>query len=541
MTDPGVSTDDLDAGARALDQCNWADARAAFERAIADGAGPKALEGLAQATFFLDEVELALETHERAYAGYREAGCPIDAARMAIALAWDYRSGRGERAVSDGWLARARRLLDGCGPTPELGWLALREASFSLPGDATHARMRCAEAEALGRELGDVDLEMTAVALDGLARVSQGDIAAGMARLDEATAAATAGDMQDLVAIGFSCCYLIFACERVRDFERAGQWCQRVADMSAGWNIAALRAVCRCHYATVLMLRGEWETAEVELTDAGALLAARPFEGIDAMARLAELRRRQGRHEEAAALLRRAEHNPTAVLSSGALALDRGDAAAAADGASRFLRLMAGTHTERAPGLELLAEAQAAAGAVGEAAAAAEELAAIASSAGTDPLRGAARFAEGCADAAGQDFEAAREAFEDAVGLLGNAGLPFEAARARVGLASALRELGRDDAARAEYDRAVAVFADLGAASEERRAKLLRRTRRAELSAREREVLGLVAQGRTNAEIASALVLSEHTVHRHVANVLAKLGCSKRAEAVAVALEEGLL
>jgi DNA-binding CsgD family transcriptional regulator len=347
--------------------------------------------------------------------------------------------------------------------------------------------------------------------------------------------------MRDPVAIGFSCCYLIFACERVRDFERAGQWCQRVADMSAGWNIAGLRAVCRSHYGTVLMLRGDWETAEVELTDAGALLAGRPFEGLDAVARLAELRRRQGRHEEAAALLRRAEHNPLAVLSGGALALERGDAAAAVDGASRFLRMMAGTHTERAPGLELLAEAQAAAGAAGEAAAAAQELSAIARLAGTDPLRGAARFAQGCASAAGQDFEAAREAFEDAVGLLGKAGLPFETARARVGLASALRELGRYDAARAGYDRAVAEFADLGAASEERRAKLLRRTRRAELSAREREVLRLVAQGRTNAEIAAALVLSEHTVHRHVANVLAKLGCSKRAEAVAVALEEGLL
>jgi LuxR family transcriptional regulator, maltose regulon positive regulatory protein len=99
----------------------------------------------------------------------------------------------------------------------------LREASFALPGDAALALERCAEAEALGRELGDVDLEMTAMALDGLARVSHGEIAEGMARLDEATTAATAGEMRDPIAIGFSCCYLIFACERVRDFERAGK------------------------------------------------------------------------------------------------------------------------------------------------------------------------------------------------------------------------------------------------------------------------------------------------------------------------------
>jgi len=137
-----------------------------------------------------------------------------DATRVAIALAWDYRSTRGEHAVGEGWLARARRLLEGVEPTDVHAWLALREASFALPGNPALARRRCAEAEALGRRLGDVDIEMTAVALDGLARVSEGEIAEGMARLDEATTAATAGEMRDPVAIGFSCCYLIFACER---------------------------------------------------------------------------------------------------------------------------------------------------------------------------------------------------------------------------------------------------------------------------------------------------------------------------------------
>jgi DNA-binding NarL/FixJ family response regulator len=545
MASTGVRSDDLQAGAKALAQCNWAQARTAFERAASAGAGAEALEGLAQAAFFLDEGQIALDARERAYADYREAGRTVDAARVAIALAWDYRSVRGERAVSDGWLARARRLLEGCGPTPERGWLALREASFALPADAALARERCAEAEALGRELGELDLEMTAIALDGLTRVSQGDIASGMRRLDEATAAATAGEMRDPIAIGFSCCYLIFACERVRDLERAGQWCQRVAGMAAGWSINALRSVCRAHYGTVLMLRGDWQRAEIELTEAGAVLAARPGEGADALSRLAELRRRQGRSEEAAALVGQAEHHPIAILCQAALALERGDAPAAADAASRYLRLMGGARTERAPGLELLTEAQAAAGLADDAAAAARELSVIARTARTDPLLGAARHAEGCAHAAAGSHDDAREAFEDAVELLARAGLPFEAARARAALACALRDLGRRDAARAEFDRACEEFATLGAAAAERRARLLRAGRQAggpvELSAREREVLGLVAQGKTNAEIAAALVLSEHTIHRHVANLLAKLNCSRRAEAVAIALEEGLL
>ena len=545
MASTGVGSDDLDAGARALAEHDWPDARAAFERALAAGAGPEALEGLAQAAFFLNEAALALDARERAYAGYREDGRLVDAARMATALAWDYRSGRGERAVAEGWLARARRLLDGCGPTRELGWLALREASFALPGNAPLARERCAEAGMLGRELGDIDLEMTAVALDGLARVSQGEIAAGMARLDEATAAATAGEMRDPVAIGFSCCYLIFACERVRDLERAGQWCERVAAMAAGWNVQALRAVCRAHYGTVLMLRGEWETAEGELSAAGAVLASGGSEGADALARLAELRRRQGRTQEAVALVEQTEHHPIAMLCEGALALEREDSPAAADAAARYLRLMAGTRTERAPGLELLAEAHAGAGLSDEAAAAADELSAIAESAGTNPLLGAARHALGCAHAAAGSLDDARKAFEDAVALLGRAGLPFEAARARVALACVLRDLGRKDAAWSEFDHASEEFKSLGAAVEERRARLLRAGRGVQgapqLSAREREVLGLVAQGMTNQEIAAALVLSEHTVHRHVANLLAKLGCSRRAEAVAVALEQGLL
>jgi len=214
MTDAMTTPDELAARAKeALSNADWNTARTLFSEALERRETPEALEGLGMAAFFLDEAELTLAARERAYARYREANRPVDAARVAIALAWDYRAGRGERAVSDGWLARARRLLEGCGPTRERGWLALREASFALPGDAALARERCAVAEALGRELGDVDLEMTAIALDGLARVSQGEITEGMARLDEATTAATAGEMRDPIAIGFSCCYLIFACE----------------------------------------------------------------------------------------------------------------------------------------------------------------------------------------------------------------------------------------------------------------------------------------------------------------------------------------
>jgi DNA-binding CsgD family transcriptional regulator len=535
----------LAAGQDALTRGAWEEARAAFEQARDAGAGPEALEGLATAVWFHDQVTDVFALRERAYGEYVAAGRPVDAARVATALAWDYRIFRAEPAVGDGWLRRAQRLLADAGPTREAGWLALREASFALPQDPALARRRCADAYALGRELPDVDLEMTALALDGLIRVSEGEIAEGMAQLDEATTAATAGEMRDRWAIGFSCCYLIFACERVRDIDRAGQWCVRLARIAADGNDPQLLPVCRTHYGTVLMLRGDWQAAEAELVESAAALAARPALAADARVRLAELRRRQGRAEEAGALVGEAEHHPLAALCRAELALDRGDAADAADEAARYLRLLGPLTTERAHGLELLAAAHALAGRTDEAAATAGELRAIADVAGTDPLLGAARHAEGRALLAAGDRAGAREAFEDAVALLGRCGMPFEAARARADLAVALRALGRADAAERELERARAAFAGLGAAAEERRVAALRSGRGAPtaegLSRREREVLSLVAQGRTNAEIAAALVLSEHTVHRHVANILAKLGTSSRAAAVARAAERGLL
>jgi LuxR family transcriptional regulator, maltose regulon positive regulatory protein len=529
----------------ALAAADWESARRLFLEALAEEETPEALEGLGRASFFLNEGEAAIEAHERAYAAYRERARAVDAARMAIALAWDYRSFRGERAVGDGWLGRARRLLEGREPTRELGWLAVREASFALPAHPALARARSAEAEALGRQLADVDLEMTALALGGLARVSQGEIADGMARLDEATTAATAGEMRDPVAIGFSCCYLIFACERVRDLERAGQWCERVARMAEGWNVRALRAVCRAHYATVLMLRGEWREAESVLSEAAGVLEPRSGEAADVLARLGELRRRQGRTEESLALIAQAEHHPIAVLARAAIALDRGDVAAARDGATRYLRLLEGAKTERASGLELLAEAQGAAGAAAEADSAARELAAIAGAAGTDPLRGAARQAEGHALVAGGRLDDARAAFDDAVQLLGRAGLPFEEARARVVLAGTLRALGREDAAGAQLELARERFAALGARLEERRSAALLETptrdAASELSPREREILGLVARGLSNKQIAAELTLSEHTIHRHVANILVKLRLSSRTAAAAYAAKHGLV
>jgi DNA-binding NarL/FixJ family response regulator len=182
-----------------------------------------------------------------------------------------------------------------------------------------------------------------------------------------------------------------------------------------------------------------------------------------------------------------------------------------------------------------------------------EQLRRIAARGRTRPLQAAVASAEGALAAAQGDHDLARRSFEDALDLLAAGDARFEAARVRLDLAAALKALGRTDQARREIETALASFQELGANGETDRAATLLgdlRTRKApselagtplgDLSARELEVLGLVAIGLTNHEIAGRLVLSEHTVNRHVANILRKLGLPSRAAASSLAGRYGL-
>src|SRR6185503_1056681 len=157
---------------------------------------------------------------------YRDAGDANGAARVAIWLVWDYLAFRGDFAVASGWMERARRLLEGHEESAEYGWLLLREGEVALfrEHQITTARDLGIRAAALGRTVGDLGLEFTGLALEGLAMVSAGDVRGGMRRLDEATTAATAGEVREMHTVGVVCCWQIFACERVRDYDRAAQW-----------------------------------------------------------------------------------------------------------------------------------------------------------------------------------------------------------------------------------------------------------------------------------------------------------------------------
>ena len=535
-----ASVDRLAAGGAALERGDWAGARAEFEAAVAEGESAEALEGLGRACFLLDDLDASVRAWERGYRLCRERGDGRGAARLACALARQAAQ-RGEEAVYNGWIERMRRFLSDLEECPEHALLAVQEALFAFLryNDPAAAQAHAASGRELARRFGLIDLEMLALAIEGASLVASGELARGMGQLDEATAAALGGDMRQLDLIGLTCCFMIYACERVRDFDRAGQWCTRMKEYCERNGLRSVTAVCRTHYATVLTERGEWGDAEAELVIATELLAARPILQADAVARLGELRRLQGRLDEASALFDRVGFHSRAQLGQAALALDRGDPEVAVGWAERFLRQVPESdRTQRAHGFELLARSRAALGDIAGARVGLAELAAVVEVVRSEPLRAALAFASGVVDAESGQLESARVLLEDAVDHYERCGMPSEAARARVALAAALRSLGQGRAAEHEERQAAQTLERLGAGCTVRAHA---RRGSGELSARELEVLGLVAEGFSDREIAERLVLSPHTVHRHVSNILAKLGESSRASATARATRQGLL
>ena len=520
----------IEDGNVALARGAWAEARVRFADALAREDSPEAFEGAGLAARYELDAEAAIEAHERGYRLARSRGDAATAARLAIQLCHDAYAFRGP-AEASGWVERAALLIEGKPPSVATAWVSLIRAHFALSDHHPDVALEgSAQAIQLAREVEAVDVEMLALALNGLALVSAGEIGEGMRRLDAAAAAAVGGEMTDADSIETVCCHMIDACKLVRDLERATEWCLRVREIATRFADRQMFSICRTAYADVLLWHGDWERADEELTTAVQELGAlRPGRDVDPLARLAELRRRQGRTGEAEELLARVQPHRFHALLVGLLALDRGDAETALDAAARFLRRVGeGDRFERVAGLDLMVRAAVAGGDEASAREAADEIAGIAATCPNAPLRAAALLAEGRVAAAAAAPATACPLLEDAGDLFDSAGARYDAALARLELASVLRVLGRDGPATTVEARAGKALEELGARAPEVRA--------GGLSAREAEVLRLVARGLANADIASELVLSVRTVERHVANVYFKIGASGRtARAVATA------
>jgi DNA-binding CsgD family transcriptional regulator len=515
---------------------DWEAARVAFAAALAEQPGdPEALDGLGQALWWLGRRDEAIDTRREAYAAYRRTGDTVRAGGIAAYLAGESRID-GRAAEAAGWLARARRLLCDGGPTNELGWLEIEEAKCAAaPAEAeTHAR----QALAVAHELTDPDVECMALAQLGGALVRQGRTEEGVGLLDEAMTVALGGETSDPLACGDACCTTLVVCDTLADVDRAAQWCEAVVEFTERRRFTPLQAWCRGIFAGVLVQAGEWERAEVVLTEALSRhqdrrrRSGRPFP----LAVLADLRLRQGRPEEAAALLDGIEEEPAALASLVRLHLARGEHALAA------ARLGRGDPQD--PAIAVLAgELALETGDTEAALGAAASLRAIAAPSGRGDLLAKAALLNGRATGAESELETA---------VAGFAALhhPYDEALARLELASvrardgsplaladarAARDAFERLGARAGADRAAAVLRELGASG-----RTAGRGQRDELTGREREVLALLAAGLSNPEIAERLVITPKTVEHHVGRVLAKLGVRNRAEAAAHAVRDGL-
>ena len=415
-----------------------------------------------------------------------------------------------------------------------------------VSGDAETAHRLAVRAGELGRRFGVADLEMLGLALEGATLVADARVAEGMRRLDEAAAAALEGKAAIPMSGAWTFCFLVSACTAVLDYERAVEWCDRIQVFAERYGSRYMLAFCRAEYGAVHLWCGRWRDAESVLEDSIAdFSGSRPAMVGMPLVALAELRRRQGRPADALGLLDRAGSSGAAQLCRARLAFDAGDARGAVELVERWLRRVpAQLRLDRAPALELLVRARAACGELEQAAADVAELRQLERLVGTPSLRAFADLAEAVVAAGRGEHGRARTLLEDAVDGFDAGGARFEAARGRIDLAATLRALGRADAAGTEAAAALECLVDLGAETEARRAREVLHDAGDvppwDLTPREREVLRLLADGLTNREIADRLVVSHHTVHRHVTNLLRKLGLSSRTAAAAHAVRAGL-
>ena len=531
-------------GYEALAVGNWSEARAAFEEAVSTAESPEALDGLGRSLWWLREARQAIVCRERAYSGFRRDGELGRAARIALWLSREYAQVFGNDAAARGWLARAERLLRDVAPGAEQGWIDLARSEGSRK--SSEAAMYAEAALDSALLAGDPDLELRALAQLGFSRVSGGEVDEGLAQLDEAMAAATSGEPASLETFADICCTMMLACERAGDIERPQQWSAVLEDFVRKYDHVVLLAFCRTCCADVFAANGRVDAAEEELLAAIKELTASGQRSrcVSPAARLAEIRVLQGRFDEAEELLAGFDGEPGTTRPAVALRLARGEPAPAAALLERRLDEVGRTSLLAVPFLEQLVDARIAEGQLQEAGAAADAVAAIARPPGRERVAAAAAFARGRVATVRGDVAAVSD-LERAVNGFASLGLRLDVARSRLALAEALAvsspEIAIDTARQArnelealgdsrEADIAAALLRALGAKGRAgpRAAGLL--------TQREIEVLRLLGEGLTNAEIAARLFISPKTAEHHVSRIFAKLGMTKRSEAAAYAV-----
>jgi ATP/maltotriose-dependent transcriptional regulator MalT len=527
-------------GHEALAAGEWEAARDAFLDALKLGPDPEASDGLGRTLWWLGDVEGAIDHRERAYASFRKRGDAARAARIALWLTREYVEAVGNDPAGNGWLARAQGLLRDVAAGPAHGWLDLTLGSRSF--DPAQMRAHAEAAVGIARRSDDAELEASALALLGRALLLGGEFDAGVAALDEAMVTATGGEVTDPIVFGDVCCLVTLACEESGELERLLKWNEVIETFMARHLHGPLISFCGSCGAEFFQAKGDFEMAERCVAGALAALEGTGHRSrcIHPAAKLAELRILQGRTEEAERLLMGYEDLPEALGANVAIHRLKGEHAVAASLLLRRLNQVGDT-VVAVPLLSSLVEVQLAQGNVDEARSTAGRIGVLAEGSRHPRLRAIAALAEGRIALSAGDAEARRH-LERALEAFGRLQMPLETARTRVALGRALRDEDPDVAGR-EAQIALESFERLGAGREADEAAALvrelggpKRTGPKNvglLTDREFEVLGLLGEGLTNAEIAARLYISTKTAGNHMSNLLTKLHLRSRQEAAA--------
>lgn len=542
------------AGRSALVSADWSAARSAFESALKLGESAEAWDGLGLSLWWLKQLSEGIQARTRAYSMFRRAGRNEEAALVAVWLAREYRTLYRNDVTAEGWIARAEAAAAGVADSRVQGWIHLARAEGGL--DAASVIDLVGQAVGLARRQGDTDLEITALARLGVLRIAVGDVDVGIVDIDEAVTAATAGEGRDPQSVGDAFCALMEAADLLGDMERVARWGEALDGYRNTYDYfpltgfgpsthATLASFCGACCGGIYVVTGRIDEAEEELLSAIATLRSSGMHSrcVHPVTQLAELRALQGRLEEAQLLLSDYEDLPEAVRPLAVLDLALGFADAAAARLRARIDDLRGVDVITFPLWNVLVDAELTRGDVGGAIRAAKEVERISSLTRSRRHRAESLFAAGKVAAARSEPDAS-DLLREASKQLSACSLPLLACRARLARA---RTLSQNDRAVAvsEARAALAAFDRLGATPDaDAAAAFLRdlgvKGRTADkniglLTKRETDVLRLLSQGLSNAEIAERLFISVKTAGHHVSNILSKLQLRSRTEAAAFA------